>query len=141
MDLLTTVVVLLIAVALIGWVAAAIDGRPLQAFGSGFVGYRSYGWPHGVQEEDAIHSHRPPGTSVHRSTTMEPGALSDPELIELDDATSPSVFWLERLRWTRTPGSAAPPADRAFCASLLQTAVLRCGRGRRKRFRRRIGGG
>ena len=55
MDLLTTVVVLLIAVALIGWVAAAIDGRPLEAFGSGFVGYRPYGWPHGVQEEDAIH--------------------------------------------------------------------------------------
>ena len=97
MDLLTTVVVLLIAVALIGWVAAAIDGRPLEAFGSGFVGYRSYGWPHGVQEEDAIHF---APTAWHERPSIDDhgvGALSDPELIELDDATPPSVT-LERLR-------------------------------------------
>ena len=97
MDLLTTVVVLLIAVALIGWVAAAIDGRPLEAFGSGFVGYRAYGWPHGVQEEDAIHF---APTAWHERPSSDddgPGALSDPELVELDDATSPSIT-LERLR-------------------------------------------
>ena len=97
MDLLTSVVVLLITVALIGWVAAAIDGRPLEAFGSGFVGYRSYGWPHGVQEEDAIHF---APTAWHERPSIDDGgsgALSDPELIELDDAASPSVT-LERLR-------------------------------------------
>jgi hypothetical protein len=97
MDLLTTVVVLLIAVALIGWVAAAIDGRPLEAFGSGFVGYRSYGWPQGVQEEDAIHF---APTAWHERPAIDddgPGALSDPELIELDDA-APSLVTLERLR-------------------------------------------
>ena len=67
MDLLTTVVVLLIAVALIGWVAAAIDGRRLEAFGSGFVGYRPYGWPHGCRRKTrSIRADRVARASIDR---------------------------------------------------------------------------
>ena len=97
MDLLTTIVVLLIAAALIGWVAAAIDGRPLEVFGAGFVGYRAYGWPHGVQEEDTVHF---APTAWHDRPSADddaPGALIEPVLIELDDEAQPAVH-LERLR-------------------------------------------
>lgn len=97
MDLLTTVVVLLIAAALIGWVAAAIDGRPLEAFGAGFVGYQPHGWPHGVQEEDSVrfaptawHEHPSVDDGVRRSPT-------GPELVELD-GSGESPVPLERLR-------------------------------------------
>lgn len=96
MDLLTPVVVLLIVVALGGWVAAAIDGRPLEAFGAGFVGYRPHGWPHGVQEEDSIHF---TVDAIHERPTDDddPGwPTSDPELIELVDTSE--AIKLERLR-------------------------------------------
>jgi len=97
MDLLTTVVVLLIAAAFVGWLAAAIDGRPLEAFGSGFVGYRPHGWPRGVQEEDAVHF--APGAWHDRPSMDEDPArpLSEPELIELDDAAQEQIH-LDRLR-------------------------------------------
>ena len=96
MDLLTTVVVLLIAAALVGWVVAAIDGRHLEAFGWGFVGYRSYGWPRGVQEEDAVHF-APAAWHERPSMDDDATASGDPELIELDDTASTRVH-LERLR-------------------------------------------
>lgn len=97
MDLLTTVVVLLIAVALVGWIAAAIDGRPLEAFGAGFVGYRPHGWPRGVQEEDTVHF-APTAWHEHPSVDDDrPGPLSDPELIELDESAATPIP-LERLR-------------------------------------------
>ena len=97
MDLLAPLVVLLIVVALAGWVAAAIDGRPLEAFGAGFVGYRPHGWPHGVQEEDGVRF-APAAWHEHPSVDDDgPGTLSDPELIELDDAAAAPVT-LERLR-------------------------------------------
>ena len=97
MDLLTTIVVLLIGVAIVGWLAAARDGRALDVFGSGFVGYRSYGWPHGVQEEDTVHF-APAAWHEHPSVDDDgPGPLSDPELIELDDAATATVP-LHRLR-------------------------------------------
>jgi hypothetical protein len=96
MDLLTAVFVLLIVVALIGWVAAAIDGRPLEAFGAGFIGYRAHGWPHGVQEEDSIHF-APAAWHDHPSRDDHgPGALTEPEVVELDGVAAPVP--LERLR-------------------------------------------
>ena len=96
MDLRTAVVVLLIVAALIGWVAAAIDGRPLEAFGAGFVGYRAHGWPHGVQEEGSIHFAPAAWHDHHAQDDRGPGPLTDPELIELDDTAAPIP--LERLR-------------------------------------------
>ena len=96
MELLTTIVVVLIGVALVGWFSMARDGRGLDAFGLAFLGYRSYGWPHGVQEEDAVHF-APTAWHERRSADDDgPGTLADPELVELE-ATSPSVT-LERLR-------------------------------------------
>ena len=96
MDLLTTIVIVLIAAALVGWVAAAIDGRPLEAFGSGFIGYRSYGWPRGVQEEDQVHF---TVAAIHAHPTAEDdrdGPMSQPEMIELADPSD--AVRLERLR-------------------------------------------
>ena len=97
MDLLTTIVVLLIAAALIGWVAAAIDGRPLEAFGAGFVGYRPHGWPHGVQEEDSVRF-APAAWHEHPSVEDEARPSSTgPVLVELD-GPGESAVPLERLR-------------------------------------------
>ena len=97
MDLLTTVVVLLIAAALVGWVAAAIDGRPLETFGSGFIGYRPYGWPHGVQEEDAVHFSPTSWHDRRSGDDDDARPLSGPELIELDETMDEPVL-VERLR-------------------------------------------
>ena len=96
MDLLTTIVVLLIGVAIVGWLATARDGRALDVFGSGFIGYRSYGWPRGVQEEDSIHF---TVGAIHERPTSDDDAgwpTSDPELIELVDTSD--AIRLERLR-------------------------------------------
>jgi hypothetical protein len=96
MDLLTTVVVLLIGVIIAGWLAAARDGRAFDIFGSGFIGYRSYGWPHGVQEEQEIRfsfTRDDDGLSdVPGSNDIEP----DIEVIELD--RSPESVILRPLR-------------------------------------------
>ncbi|HET8785852.1 MAG TPA: hypothetical protein VFM38_09470 [Candidatus Limnocylindrales bacterium] len=97
MDLLTTIVIVLIAAALIGWLAAAIDGRPLEAFGSGFIGYRSYGWPRGVQEEDGV---RFSPTAWHDQPSADDDPtrpLASPELIELDERSADPID-VERLR-------------------------------------------
>jgi hypothetical protein len=86
MDLATTIVVLLVGAALVGWLAAARDGRALEAFGLGFLGYRSYGWPRGVQEEDTIHfdfTEHPRGDASGPST---PDIGPEAELIELNRA-------------------------------------------------------
>ena len=83
MDLPTTIVILLVAAGLVGWLAGARDGGVLEAFGLGFIGYRSYGWPRGVQEEDEVHFSfvaRREGASDDDA----PGAIPGPELIELD---------------------------------------------------------
>jgi hypothetical protein len=97
MDLPTTIVILLVGAALIGWLAGARDGRALEAFGSGFIGYRSYGWPRGVQEEDAVHF---TFGAVDRRVAAEDGPAppdAAPELIELTDASDDAIH-LERLR-------------------------------------------
>ena len=95
MDLSTTLVILLVGAALIGWLAGARDGRGLEAFGLGFIGYRSYGWPRGVQEEDSVHFtvgawHERPAVDD------DPGPISGPELVELDD-TSVAHVPIERV--------------------------------------------
>lgn len=96
MDLPTTLVMLLVGAALIGWLAGARDGRGLEAFGFGFIGYRSYGWPRGVQEEDTVHFtvaawHEHP---AHDDDVG--GSTAGPELIEIEDTTE--TVRLERLR-------------------------------------------
>jgi hypothetical protein len=98
MDLPTTIVILLVGAALIGWLAGARDGRGLEVFGLGFIGYRSYGWPRGVQEEDTVHFSFVDGT--RRAVDVETDAGSDmgpgAELIELDHPSDTVVT--RRLR-------------------------------------------
>jgi hypothetical protein len=90
MDLPTTLVLLLVAAALVGWVVGACDGKALEAFGSGFIGYRSYGWPRGVQEEEPIHfSFREP------SDPADDTDLAEAEVIELERPIE--TIRLERL--------------------------------------------
>ena len=95
MDPSTTLVVLLVGAALIGWLAGARDGRGLEAFGLGFIGYRSYGWPRGVQEEDSVHF---TVAAWHERPAVDDdgGSNAGPELFEIDD--SPDIVRLERLR-------------------------------------------
>ena len=92
MDLPTTLVILLVGAAVIGWLAGA-----LEAFGSGFIGYRSYGWPRGVQEEDTVHF---AFGAVDRRVTADDGPAppdAGPELVELAEPSEESIR-LERLR-------------------------------------------
>ena len=97
MDIPTTVVVLFIAVAIVGWLAAARDGRALDVFGSGFIGYRSYGWPHGVQEEDSVHFTVAALRGSGADDDEGAGPSSEPELVELLDIPDETIR-LERLR-------------------------------------------
>lgn len=90
MDLPTILVLLLVAAGLVGWVVGACDGKALDAFGSGFVGYRSYGWPRGVQEGEPIHfSFREP------QDPTEDVPQAEAELIELENPVE--TIRLERL--------------------------------------------
>jgi hypothetical protein len=97
MDLSTTLVILLVGAAIIGWLAGARDGRGLEAFGLGFIGYRSYGWPRGVQEEDSVHF---TVAAWHDRPTADDdaggGPAAGPELFEIDDTTD--AVPVERLR-------------------------------------------
>jgi len=96
MDLQTTLVMLLVGAAIIGWLAVARDGRGLEAFGLGFIGYRSYGWPRGVQEEDTVHF-TVGAWHDHPSADADDGAASaDPQLFEIEDTTE--TVPLHRLR-------------------------------------------
>ena len=52
MDIFASLVVVLVGVAILGWIASPTTARGMDTFGAGFVPYRSAGWPHGVQEAD-----------------------------------------------------------------------------------------
>ena len=54
MDIFAAVVFFLLGAALVVYVASPTTARGLDNFGSGFVPYRSAGWPHGVQEEEPV---------------------------------------------------------------------------------------
>jgi hypothetical protein len=96
MDLQTTLVILLVGAALIGWLAGARDGRGLVAFGLGFIGYQSYGWPRGVQEEDSVHFTVAAWHDRPTADHDDGGLAAGPELFEIDDVTD--AVRLERLR-------------------------------------------
>ena len=97
MDLPSTIVILLVGAALIGWLAGARDGRALEAFGLGFIGYRSYGWPRGVQEEDTVHFAFDAADRLADAGDVSAPPDAEPELIELLDTADDTVR-LERLR-------------------------------------------
>ena len=87
MDIPTTLVLLLVGGAILGWVTSPRTGQGLEAFGLGFIGYRSYGWPKGVQEEDTVHFSFTQPPSADTSADLRPfDPDAGPELIELDHA-------------------------------------------------------
>jgi hypothetical protein len=76
---------------IVAWMTNPRTGPALDAWASGFIGYRSYGWPRGVQEEEPVHfSFRDPDDPV----ADDPHA--EAEVIELESPVE--TISLERLR-------------------------------------------
>ena len=55
MDIPATLVMIIVGAALVAWMTNTGTGHALDAWGSGFIGYRRPGWPHGVQEDEPVH--------------------------------------------------------------------------------------
>ncbi len=90
MDIPATLVLIIVGGALVAWMTNPRTGPALDAWASGFIGYRSYGWPRGVQEEEPVHfSFREPGDPVADDPQAEA------EVIELDSPAE--TIKLERL--------------------------------------------
>ena len=83
MDIPATLVLIIVGAALAAWMTNPRTGQALDAWASGFIGYRSYGWPRGVQEEDEVHFN----FSTHRDADGQvpdsPESAADVEVIEL----------------------------------------------------------
>jgi hypothetical protein len=97
MDIPATLVLIIVAAALIAWMTSPRTGQALDAWASGFIGYRSYGWPRGVQEEDEVHfSFREPGAPTGADEVVAE-VVGEAELVELD-GTAQEPIPVERLR-------------------------------------------
>lgn len=93
MDLLTVLVVVLAAVAMVSLVVSPGTPRVLDLFAAGFLPYRdrSAGWPQGVQEEEPV-----PWAWTKRDKPDPPdggsdGGLAGPELVDISDASVPAI--------------------------------------------------
>ena len=97
MDIPATLVLIIVAAALVAWMTNPRTGPALDAWASGFIGYRSYGWPRGVQEEEPVHfSFREPGDTAPSGEVV--GTLGgEAEIVELD-GTPQEWIQVERLR-------------------------------------------
>ena len=88
MDIFASLVVVLVGVAILGWIASPTTARGMDTFGAGFVPYRSAGWPHGVQEEEPVHwswsAPRAPDATDGGS-----GTAHVPELVEISGPDAP----------------------------------------------------
>jgi hypothetical protein len=83
MDLPATLVMIIVGAALVAWMTNPRTGQALDAWASGFIGYRSAGWPHGVQEEDPVHfTFRAP---IDPDAPDPRRVDAGPEIVELDD--------------------------------------------------------
>jgi hypothetical protein len=90
MDIPATLVLIIVGAALVAWITNPRTGPALDAWASGFIGYRSYGWPRGVQEEEPVHfSFRDPSDPVADDPQAEA------EVIELESPVE--TIRLERL--------------------------------------------
>lgn len=83
MDVPATLVMIIVGAGLVAWMTSPRTGQALDAWASGFIGYRGPGWPRGVQEEEPVHfvfsapsDPDAPGTG---------GVDAGPEIVELDD--------------------------------------------------------
>ncbi len=98
MDIASALILLLVGACIVAWVRSPTTGRALEAFGLGFIGFRSAGWPKGVQEEEpvhyAFHEARDPDAPVALGA-VDPD--EPPELVDLDATADEAIVRLERL--------------------------------------------
>jgi hypothetical protein len=99
MDIPSTLILLLVGAGIVAWVRSPKTAQALEAFGLGFIGYRSAGWPKGVQEEEPVHYafHEPRDPDA----PLDPGALDidePPQVVDLDTPLDGVVVPLKRLR-------------------------------------------
>jgi hypothetical protein len=80
MDALVTFVVVLVTAALIGAAVVSWGLHGPEIIGAGFTGYRSDGWPIGVQERDDPWGWRTPEPEP---TLDEPEWASDAVIVEI----------------------------------------------------------
>ena len=95
MDIVAAVVFFLLGAALVVYVVSPTTARGLDTFGSGFVPYRSAGWPHGVQEEEPVH-YSLSAPRVTDATDGDSGGGSDPEVIEITGPDAPTASAVHR---------------------------------------------
>jgi hypothetical protein len=98
MDVPATLVMIIVGAALVAWMTNPRTGQALDAWGSGFIGYRSAGWPRGVQEEEPVHFAFP-ASGEHGDPDDGPVGLdAEPEIIDLDGPLDEAMFLVERVR-------------------------------------------
>lgn len=97
MDLPSTLVLILVGAAILGWVTSPRTGQALEAWAMGFIGYRGAGWPRGVQEEEPVHfdfSERP-GLGAQEDGPLDAGR--GPEIVDLPSAPDSDIR-IQRIR-------------------------------------------
>lgn len=90
MDILTGLVVILAAAAMVSLVVSPGTPRVLDLFGAGFLPYRdgSAGWPRGVQEEEPVAW---TWTAGDKPKPPDIGSGDDPSVPELIDMSGDAV--------------------------------------------------
>jgi hypothetical protein len=84
MDIPATLVMIIVGAALVAWMTNPGTGRALDAWASGFIGYRGAGWPHGVQEDEPVHF---TFSEPRDPDAPDPGrVVLEPEIVELADS-------------------------------------------------------
>lgn len=97
MDDLTGLLGFLAAMFLFASVMSPRTGVVLDYFAAGFLGYRSYGWPRGVQEEEPV---------SWSWTSPRRGSDDAVEVIDIDPDDAPAAGFVDRRIG---PGSARRP--------------------------------
>jgi hypothetical protein len=93
MDILTGLVVILAAAAMVSLVVSPGTPRVLDLFGAGFLPYRdgSAGWPRGVQEEEPVAWTWTAGDDSKPPDVGSDDGLSAPELIDMTGDAVPAT--------------------------------------------------
>lgn len=94
MDIFAAVVFCILGAALVVYVVSPTTARGLDTFGSGFVPYRSAGWPHGVQEEEPVHYSLPAPRGPDADS--QSGGGHDPEIVEITGPDTPIASAVHR---------------------------------------------
>jgi hypothetical protein len=93
MDILTGLVVIVAAAAMVSLVVSSGTPRVLDLFGAGFLPYRdgSAGWPRGVQEEEPVAWTWTAGGKPEPPDIGSDDGLSVPELIDVSGDAIPAT--------------------------------------------------